>query len=371
MKKIPLFDNELPARGYDTRTLQPVDYGGNPVPQGTGWSSLDIGRLLAALYNLKSSHPEYTNAVDSMAMDWSYLRVVRDKRLESAFVTKDENQRVSPTGLTSIQTLVKPETHLGYEGYAARAFQLWGFDVDRSAVGGQYKTASVEGFNVPASRIQPDIKGEENQYTVINPFLIYALEFGFDPQMRHLFEPILGAQAERYRKTGRLTAGGTTVSHSAPYVIQNTIIARQQPWATVGDDGALIPDDRIVSTATAFAIHSLSPNDPYAVQLWKATTDLYDPSLGYYEGFFEKTGKPATAFTSSTNSMVLQSLLYMVTDRQPLIRPTTAIDSPWWQAVAQGDSGRGLPTTATQKARFISNGSETFWVTLSNKPIEK
>ncbi|HEY9874543.1 MAG TPA: DUF3131 domain-containing protein [Candidatus Obscuribacterales bacterium] len=366
LAKLPLATGELPSRSYDTRSLQPVDYGGNPVPQGTGWSSLDIGRLLAALYNLKSCYPQYTDAVDNIVLDWSYLRVVRDNKILSAFVTKDDSGRVSASGLTPTQTLVKPETRLGYEEYAARAFQLWGFEVERSAVGGQYKTASVDGVDVPTRRLRPDVKTEANKYIVSDPFMLYGLEFGFDPQMLELVDPIRRVQVDRYRRTGTLTASGTTVADRPPYVVHSTVIAEQQPWATLGDDGKSAPDSRMVSTATVFAYRSLFPNDAYANDLWEATLDLYNPSLGYYEGFYEKTGKPAMVFTSSTNSMVLQALLYMVTNRQPLVRPTTAMNSPWWRAVAKGDSGRGLPNTATQKARFISDATRTYWVSDSN-----
>ncbi len=208
MTKLPLFARELPSRGYDTRSLQSVDYGGNPIPEGNGWSALDLGRMLAALYNLKTCHPEYTAAVDKIVLDWSYLHVVREGILSSATVTKEEDGRSL--------TRVNPETRLGYEEYASRAFQLWGFNVERSAVGGEYQTASVEGVKVPLQRRRTDTKSK-NQYTVSNPFLLYALEFGLDPKMRSLFEPIFQAQAERYRRTSILTASATTLIDRKPY----------------------------------------------------------------------------------------------------------------------------------------------------------
>ncbi len=353
LAKLPLFAGELPSRGYDTRSLQPVDYGGNPVSQGTGWSALDIGRLLAALYNLKSCHPEYTAAVDRIVLDWSYLRVVRDGILSSATITKDKQGRSL--------TRVNPETRLGYEEYAARAFQIWGFDVERSAVGGQYRTAAVEEFKVPIQRLRSD-SNSKNQYAVSNPFLLYGLEFGLDPQMRSLFEPILKAQAERYRRTGTLTASGTTLIDRKPYTVHSTIIGQGEAWVTLGDDGKPVPEGRLVSTSVAFAYHALLPEDKYAQELFEATTDLYNPLLGFYEGFYEKTGKTAIGFTSSTNSTILQALLYMSTNQQPLIRPTKAMKSPWWQAIGNNNSGSGLPSTATQKARLISDGSGTYWV---------
>ncbi|PHJ61205.1 hypothetical protein VF14_21870 [Nostoc linckia z18] len=356
LTKLPLFAGELPSRGYDSRTLQSIDYGGNPISDGNGWSALDLGRMLAALYNLKICHPEYTAAVDKIVLDWSYLRVVRGGILSSATVSKNQDGRWL--------TRVNPETRLGYEEYAARAFQLWGFNVEGSAVGGEYQTASVEKVKVPIQRHRTDTNFK-NQYTVSNPFLLYALEFGLDPQMRSLFEPIFQAQAERYRRTGTLTASATTLIDAKPYTVHSTITGQGNPWVALGDDGQPVAKGRLVSTAVAFAYHALLPENRYSQELLQATTDLYNPLAGFYEGFYETTGKTAIGFTSSTNSMILQSLLYKVMNGQPLIRPTTTMKSPWWTAVTEGNSGRGLPNTAIQQTKLISDGSGSYWTSTS------
>ena len=359
IKKLPLYASELPSRGYDTRTLEPIDYAGNTVPEGNGWSSLDVGRMLAALYNLKSNYPEYTEAVDKVVLDWSYLRVVRDGILSSAVVTKDKEGR--------LLSRINPETRLGYEEYAARAFQLWGFDVERSAVGSEYQTAVVEGLKVPIGRR----RNQYNQYTVSNPFLLYGLEFGLEPQMRALVLPIFQAQAKRYKRTGIFTASATTLIDRKPYIVHSTITGQGTPWVALSDDGTL-SNERLVSTAVAFAYHALLPNDKYAQQLIRAATDVYNPTLGFYEGFYEKTGKTAIGFTSSTNSMILQSLLYNLTNQQPLISPITAMNSPWWQAAQKKDSGRGLPYTTEQKAKLVSDSFGSYWVSAKdNTQLER
>ncbi|MDF5721249.1 MAG: DUF3131 domain-containing protein [Rhizonema sp. PD37] len=359
LTKLPLYNQELPSRGYDTRSLQSIDYGGNPVPEGNGWSSLDIGRMLAALYNLKTFHPEYAKSVDKVVLDWSYLRVVRDGILSSATVIKDQDGRII--------SRVNPEIRLGYEEYAARAFQLWGFDVGSSAVGGEYKTTLVETVQVPIGRRRSDTNSKINQYTVSNPFLLYGLEFGFDPQMLKLVLPILQAQRDRYQRTGTLTASATTLIDRKPYTLHSTITGKGEPWAALDDNGKLVPDGRLVSTAVAFAYYALLPEDKYATELLRATTDLYNPLLGYYEGFYETTGKTAIGFTSSTNSIILQSLLYAATNRQPLIHPITTLNSPWFKAIANKDSGRGLPNTATPKAKLVSDRFRSYWISEAQK----
>jgi Protein of unknown function (DUF3131) len=352
LPKIALFTGELPNRTYNSQSMQLVDYGNNPTPDGTGWSSLDVGRLLTALYSVKTCYPQYTNPIESIVLDWSYLRVVRDSSLFSSIVTRDKNGRML--------TRVEPETRLGYEEYAARGFQMWGFDVSKSAVGGQYQTGSLEGFQVPVQRVKSKETSLENSKTVTNPFFLYGLEFGLDPQMRALIIPMLKAQAERYRRTNVLTTSTTNAIETQPYILHSTAIGKGRSWETLGDDGKSRPEARLVSTAAAIAAYALFPEDPYALELWRATLDLYDPYNGYYEGFYDKTGKTVTTYTSSTNSMILEALLFRATDRKSLIRPNPNLNSPWWQAVTAG-TGQGLPRKASQTAEFVDELGGSYW----------
>ncbi|MEB3219196.1 MAG: DUF3131 domain-containing protein, partial [Nostocales cyanobacterium 94392] len=275
LQQLPLFAGELPHRGYDIRSLKPVDYGNNPVPEGQGWSGLDLGRMLIALHNLKAYFPQYSDTVDKILLDWSYLRVIRKGRINSAVVTKNENGR----NLTRFD----PVNHLGYEEYAARGFQLWGFEVEKSAVGGEYETVEVEGEKIPVQRLRPREKPKSNQYTVSNPFLHYGLELGFDPQMRSLVYGMLEAHAKRYHRQGVVSASGTTLIHQEPYVIHSTIVGKKEPWASLTDGGETA-NSRVVSTAAAFGFYALFPEHKYSFQLYQTTLDLYNPLLGFYEG---------------------------------------------------------------------------------------
>jgi Protein of unknown function (DUF3131) len=352
LPKIALFTGELPNRSYNSQSMQLVDYGNNPTPEGTGWSSLDVGRLLTALYGVKTCYPQYTNAIEQIILDWSYLRVVRDGSLFSSIVTRDKNGRML--------TRVEPETRLGYEEYAARGFQLWGFDVNKSAVGGQYQMGSLEGFQVPVQRVRAKETSLENSKTVTNPFFLYGLEFGLEPQIRALIVPLLKAQSERYRRTNVLTTSTTNAIETSPYILHSTAIGKGRAWETLGEDGKSLPDARLISTAAAIAAYALFPEDPYALELWRATLDLYDPYNGYYEGFYDKTGTTVTTYTSTTNSMILEALLFKAVDRKSLIRPNSNLNSPWWQAVSAG-TGQGLPRKVAQTAEFVDELGGSYW----------
>ena len=101
--------------------------------------------------------------------------------------------------------------------------------------------------------------------------------------MRSLVQPLLKAQAERYRTAHILTAAATTISDQPPYVIHSTIVGQGEPWATLSDDGRTIPDARMVSSAAAFAYYALFPTEPYTQELWKAIVDSADSPQGYSE----------------------------------------------------------------------------------------
>ncbi len=360
VRQLPLVGGELPNRAYDPWSLQPVDYGGNPT-DGNGWSAADLGRFLSALYGLKSCYPEYTDAVDRTLLDWSYLRVVRDRALVSGTVSRDSAGR-------SLSRAV-PETRLGYSEYAARAFQLWGFDVDRTVVGSQYTKTNVEGFEIPVKRNDaPKTKDKDNEpvITVSEPFLLYGLEFGFDPKMRALAEPIFKAQAERYRRTKLFTAASTAAINTPPFVLHSSIVGNGQAWANLDDRGQSIKSDRLVSTSVAFAMYALFPDDPYTRELWQSVTDLYNPQLGFYEGFYENSGERENNQTANTNSLILQAMLYRATNRQPLLRPTLT-NSPWWQAIASEDFSRGLPSNKNPTVKLMTNGTDIYWESLNTE----
>lgn len=356
LQEIELFAGELPHRSYSTLTLEPIDYGGNSTPAGDGWSGLDIGRLLASLHTLKTCHPEYTDAIDKLALDWSYLRVIRNGRVANARLAQDDRGRD--------RIRVKPAEILGYEEYAARAFQLWGFDAARSAVGGNYVTTKLEEQAVPTNRSQPEQRRRnELLNTTSTPFILYGLEFGFDPQISALVESIYQAEASRYERTGIFSASGTTLVNEDPYVVHSTLVSDGRSWVAVDDNGDVIPHSRVVSTSVAFAYHTLFPDSDYGRELWLATLDLYNQQLGYYEGFYESGGRRAIGFTGSTNSLILQALLHKNTQQQPLIYPHDDMDSPWWDAIRDGDElGLGLPERSQPTIEMVADDQGTYWI---------
>ncbi|MBL1210867.1 DUF3131 domain-containing protein [Geminocystis sp. GBBB08] len=354
LKQISLFAGELPHRGYDIRTLTPVDYGMNPTEEGIGWSGLDVGRLLLSLHNIKACYPQYIQPIDNILLDWSYIRVVNNQRLHNAVVEKKDNKSF---------TRIYPADFLGYEELSARGFQLWGFSVDNS-VDQNYQMMEVEGVKVPIARKDKNSNAQE-QYTVSSPFLNYGLLLGLDSTMKPILANLFQAQENRYRNSNILNASDTSLIQSDPYVVTSSIVGKTKPWAVLTDN-QFSNTKRITSTGVAFAFSALYPDNEYAKLLRQSVADLSNSNLGYSEGFYEESGDRVSGFSNNTNSLILQSLLYSVT-QQPLLLNRFDFNSPWWKAIENQKSGNGLPTTSTPQIKFISQGSQNYWTSLNQK----
>ncbi len=329
LHRLPLADNQLPFRGYDVQTLTPVDYGNNPN-RSSGWSSLDASRLLSSLHRLKARYPSYHDSIDQIVLRWNFEAAVQDGELYSA----------STAG-------IQPETRLGYQSYALQGFGLWGFALDAAPMPA---IADVEGFGVPT-----------HTFTVSNPYLLQALEFGFDRQLYAHLSSIFDAQAARYERTGQLTAAATTLNSEAPFIVHSSVVANGEPWRAIDEQGS--PTERIVSTGAAFSFAALFPEDPYSQQLNQAFATAFEAGRGFYEGLREESAEPVRAFSNATNSLVLQSLLYA---GEPLIPPLARGDSAWWQAIASEPGVRGRPTTAQPQVVW-ERGERPHWRLLGSQ----
>lgn len=354
LQQMPLFAGELPHRAYSTLTLEPITYGGNANSSGSGWSGLDTGRLLAALHQLKTCHPEYTEAVDQTVMDWSFLRVIRNGQVAMAELTQGQGGRD--------RIVITPARQLGYEEYAARAFQLWGFDASQSAPASRYVTTELEGQAIPTHRASAESAPAGPNITTSTPFVLYGLEFGLGPEMRSLLQPMVQAEAARYQRTNRLSASGTALIDHPPYVVHSPLLANGDPWPAVTDDGRPTSEGRVASTAVAQAYEALFPNNAYAQRVAQATREHFDPDQGYYEGLYETDGRPAPGFTSGTNSLILQAILHRCTGSAPLVQPNANHTSPWWQTIRRGDAqGQGLPAAAATPIDLTPNDTGDYW----------
>ena len=73
----PLYGGVLPNKSYDVHTLQMTDYRNQPAPEGTGWSAIDLGRLLVPLNVIAWQHPRHTEAARRVVARWNTAQLRR------------------------------------------------------------------------------------------------------------------------------------------------------------------------------------------------------------------------------------------------------------------------------------------------------
>ena len=76
LNTVPLFQNQMPNKAYNTITAQKVDYLNKPGE--IGFSSIDIGRMLLWLKIIKERYPEFANDVDNVVLRWDFSHIIDD-----------------------------------------------------------------------------------------------------------------------------------------------------------------------------------------------------------------------------------------------------------------------------------------------------
>jgi hypothetical protein len=298
LHKMPLFDQKLPNKSYNTITLAMVDYGNNASTEGIGWSAIDIGRVLVPFNILAWNYPEHTPAVRQVISAWQFQALLHQGELMGAH----RNQKKS---------IEKPqEGRLGYEQYAAKAFTLLGLDVNAAV---DYRRhldfISLYGIPVGIDTRDPAHFGAQN-FVVSEPYVLDGIEFGFDSTSRELAWRVYSAQYERYRHTGTLTAVSEDHIDAPPYFVYNTLYSGGKEWATITETGKDASAFRSLSIKAVFGWHALY-RTPYTEKMLNAIAGLSDPQKGWYTGRYEATGKTNTSINANTNAIILESLAYI------------------------------------------------------------
>jgi len=275
-------------------------------PEEIGWSAIHLGRLLIWLRIVRERYSEFAEYVDKAVLRWNFCDVI------------DEEGALYGGIKVEGRLLKFQEGRLGYEEYAAKGFQLWGFKTEKASKIEPYKTVKIYGIEIPYDARDPRKTGTMNPLVSL-PFLLYGMEFQWEEgsedhapfPMKEIAERIYKVQEARYLKEGIFTARTDHQLKGPPYFVYDTIFALGYPWNTIADDGTYMKEKALVATKAAFGIWALWKT-PYSDKLIKVVSSLYDLDRGWYEGRNELTGKYEEAITCSTNALVLESLLYKV-----------------------------------------------------------
>ena len=295
LRELRLFQDTLPNKAYNTRTLELVDYANQPSELGLGWSALDVARIVATLGLIERNHPALAPQVEALLDTWSLDSMVQDGELYGTNVVAGEVQ-------------LNQEGRVGYEQYAAKAMMLFGYDVYRAyEVRNDLMVQMVEGQPIPVdTRLH---RGTTPAFVVSEPYLFDGLEFGFDARSHRFATAIYRAQEARYEDTGILTA--VTESHlsEAPYFSYSSVWGGGSPWAVMTFQGERIDSRRTIATKAAFGWDALFGTE-YTQTLVDALKDTADPEKGWPEGIYEQSGEVNGSTTANTNAVVLAALAF-------------------------------------------------------------
>jgi Protein of unknown function (DUF3131) len=338
-----LFREEMPNKAYHAKTAQKVDYGNNPGE--IGYSALDIGRLLLWFKIIKERYPEHGNAIDRVVMRWDFRRIVDNNgTLYGANVEKDK------------RTLYVQEGRLGYEEYAAKGFQLWGFNTTRASMPEPFNMVHLFGIRVPYDTRDPRFLSQHN-YVVSESYVLDGVEVGWDhPYDRATDERehsqrwvanfahrVYQAQENRFREAGILTARSEHQLDREPYFVYDTVYTTGYAWNTITDTGKFVPEMAAISLKAALGMWVLWES-PYTDLLFEAIAEAYDPKRGYYEGIFERGTGPIKTQTANNNGIMLEALLFKV---QGKILKWGRVDGGVWESTnadpfAENSKGRPI-----------------------------
>ncbi|MCP4325174.1 MAG: DUF3131 domain-containing protein [Alteromonadales bacterium] len=343
LNTLDLFRGELPNKAYNTQTAGKVDYGNQPGE--IGYSALDLGRLMIWLYIVKHRYPEFATSIDSVLLRWNYCNVV------------DENGTMFGALLEEgkpVQYL--QEGRLGYEEYAAKGFELWGFDTTQAAMPEPYGTINLFGYDIPYDTRDPR-KLKAHSYVVTESYVLDGIELGWDladDRSAHDDTYTSGWTAEfalqiylvqeaRYKETGIITARTEHQLAGAPYFVYDTIFTDGFAWNTISENGEFLPQFSAVAIKGAMGMWALWDTE-YTDLLFDHVSNAYDREKGFYEGIYENGTGLINTFTSNNNGITLEILLYKQQGKLLTYKKNVA-PSLWEKALESpfGYEGQCLP----------------------------
>ncbi len=316
LRAIPLFDRTLPNKAYDTRSLEMVGYDNRPAPNGIGWSALDVARVLVPLWIVTWRHPELTPLVRSAVSRWRLGALSDGSALVGA-------QRRTDGAVERYQ-----EGRFGYEQYAAKALLPWGVPVARAI---DYRAhlafSDVLGQRIPHDDRHPRLYGGTHAAVLSEPWILDALEHGFDATTLPIARALVRVQERRFSATGKLTAISEDALDRAPWFAYSAVLNGDERWTAFAPDGTSVPQDLGFSTKAAVGWGVLFEGS-YPDRLLSAARELVD-ARGLYAGRYDQDGAVNRALSLNTNALVLEALAYRA--HGPWLRPEKADGSEAWR----------------------------------------
>lgn len=296
-KNLPLFEGTLPNKVYNTVTLEMVDYRNTASEEGIGWSALDIGRMLMALRALEKLEPNYGPSIRDLLAFWDLGAMAKEGELWGGL-------------RKGAEVLTLQEGRIGYEQYAARAAAMWGLDALTAASAGRILDwTEVDGAIVPRDRRQSSTF-QAITPVLSEPYILQALELGWDSESRLLAERVYRAQENRYELTQIPTAVSEDHIDQAPFFLYSSVFSNGRSWAVVAENGDFHDDLRTLSVKASFAWDAIFDTE-YTDFLRQEISSLANAERGWPAGIYESDQSVNEVYTLNTNAIVLEAIHYM------------------------------------------------------------
>ena len=290
LETMPLYGDELPNREYGTKTVQMTGLNNRFSDTGSGWSAIDVGRLLTWLAILKRHDPRLESRVNAIVNGWNLLRICREGQLFGGFYDGEKE-------------VIRQEGRLGYEQYAANGFALWNAPVTVARNLNFDGWTDVEGLVLPVDH-------RNLNYLTSEPFFLACMEHdGLAPEYRKLSGLIYQVQKRRWQRTGQLTAVSEDAIARYPWFVYNCVVFGASPWVCVDRSGHPRPALKSLSTKASWAWGALVA-DGYSELLLKKAGTLFHPEKAFMAGEFEN-GVPNQSQNINTNAVVLEAIYLM------------------------------------------------------------
>ncbi len=301
LSRMELFNDEAPNKVYNTKTLAMVDYANKPSEKGIGVSALDLARLMSWAQTLSGMHPKYKSAVESTLSRWNFDRIIQNEKMYGLALSKN-----NPGEIRVLQ-----EGRLGYEQYAGKIFEKYGFDASEAA---SYKNKYRGNVEIMGVNIAHDTRDPRdfhaNNYVLTESYTMDAMESGIDDDNKSLVRNIFDVQKKRWQKTGIVTAISEDNINQEPWFLYNTIYNAGEFWQTTNSSDVPYDELKTISTKAAISMALLYPEDEYSAVLMTAVESAYDEDKGWYSGIYENGAGYNDVTTSNTNGVIMSGLLY-------------------------------------------------------------
>ena len=300
LKNARLYDNIGYGRNYNARTGELVGLDNQPSTTGTGYSALDLGRLLIVLKIVANHDPTLAPLAADVARRIDGTRIIKGGYLYGEQITK--------TGKSTYQ-----EGRIGYEQYAARGFDLWGMRAD-SALKAANNWHQVDVRGIP---VMTDQRGLDRLTS--EPFIMEGLELGLTDEMQEMAWQTLALQARRYEETKQITIASEDALPDPPYYFYYYCVycSGKESVIEVHKPGLDLDAPRWVSSKAAYAWYALFPSK-YTWLGVKTVQPALHAGQGWDTGVYEVTNKPTNVMSLNTASVILEAALYRKTGK-PLL----------------------------------------------------